>query len=245
MCGICGMFRAQVGSGTTPDFNGQRTGCVAVDSTVVSEARGVVPVGDIAVGDRILGRKGAVGAALEYHRVIFTHDHVSESATVVLEWRGGEVEMTGMHSLPVLGAGGWKDVMAKDVAEGNRIAVWDEAAAALVTREVVTRRPSAAMVRYVVTEGDAFLASRALVSLYSTPAGALETLPFRFLDMVWEGALTWSPVRAALRDVRSGGGGHQRAALRLQRYPQRPADTPPGAQACRAGRTRGGGRPET
>jgi len=204
MCGICSMFRAQVGATATPDFDGSTPGwgCVASNSLVDVEKRGRVPISSLTASDRILGtNRAARGGELGYDAVIFIHDHAMESPTVVLGWNGGELELTGGHSLPVVKEGlRYTNVMAKDVGLGDTILVQGESGG--VEHRVVSRkRASSSLVRYIVTEGDAFIASSAIVSLYSTAAGSFETMPFRFINYILPGSLQWSPVASALRLV--------------------------------------------
>mmetsp|Transcript_13353 Transcript_13353/g.31289 ORF Transcript_13353/g.31289 Transcript_13353/m.31289 type:complete len:486 (+) Transcript_13353:197-1654(+) len=72
-----------------------------------------------------------------------------------------------------------------------------------VTRVVTRVEKACGEVRYVVTdaESDLMLVNSVWAAAYSTRAGALETVPFRFLDAIAPGVLAWGPVRAALHAV--------------------------------------------
>ncbi|EKX54015.1 hypothetical protein GUITHDRAFT_150121 [Guillardia theta CCMP2712] len=60
---------------------------------------------------------------------------------------------------------------------------------------------SRSFVRYLLVEGGNLMVNGVLASVQSTAAGALETLPFRFLDTIFPGSLEAPAIKQALRTV--------------------------------------------
>lgn len=91
---------------------------------------------------------------------------------------------------------------AKGIHIGDTITVLSGSGGEVQSRMVTHRRASKSHVRYVIIEsGSNIVASDAMVSVYSTPLGFVETLPFLVMDYVWPGVLQFAPVAAALYDV--------------------------------------------
>lgn len=95
-----------------------------------------------------------------------------------------------------------KLTLAKRIHIGDTITVLSGSGGEVQSRMVTHRRASKSHVRYVIVETwSNIVASDAMVSVYSTPLGFVETLPFRVLDYIWPGVLQFTPVAAALYDV--------------------------------------------
>jgi len=189
LCGMCTM--APLG------------GCFAHDSTVHVDGRDVM-MSEVSVGDRVLAT-GASGDIVS-SRVIFTHDHKEASPTLRISYSEGVMELTGDHLVPLAskecGSRYCNDaqlVAAKSVRVGDRIYVSQQGVT--VAKEVSSVSRSFSKVRYILTEHDTVVVNGVVASVFSTAAGAVETLPFRLFDVLFAGGLQWAPVAAALEII--------------------------------------------
>jgi len=186
LCGICTM--APLG------------GCFAQDAKVEVQGR-VMPLGQVAVGDRVLAA-AASGAAVE-SRVIFVHDHVEASPTLRISYGSEIMELTPDHLVPLVSkecgdsyCTDAKLVASKHVKVGDKLYV-----SSVGPREVTAVTRAHSKVRYVLTEHDTLVVNGVVASVYSTAAGSLETLPFRLFDRLFAGGLQWAPIAAAMQII--------------------------------------------
>jgi len=94
LCGMCVLSGEQALSGASSGV-----GCFALDASVDVEGLGAVAVARVAAGDRIAAAAG--DGAVEYSRVVFTHEHVDAMQTVKLSVGGGVMELTQTHQVCV------------------------------------------------------------------------------------------------------------------------------------------------
>jgi len=191
--GLCGMCEMRIGD--------KDKGCFASHAAVVTASRGRVTVGDLKIGDVI---ESAADGGAGWARVIFLHDHVEPAATLELtvgsKQGGRHMALTGPHLIH-LHQPGLPDALvpARNIKVGDSVYVVEGGAVTVDTvRDVRVSRSS---VRYVVTDTDVLLVDGVVAAVYSTAAGWVETLPFRFLDLVLPGVFSMAPVKASLFTV--------------------------------------------
>jgi len=195
LCGMCTM-----GAGSAFGF-----GCFARDASAVVEGKGTVAVGDLSVGDSVMAA-GADGAILS-SKIYFIHDHKEVSKTMTLTTEGGmALELTPAHMMPIYTeecgdsyCAAAKTVPAKSITAGSRVYVSGKEGSSVQTVSGI--RHGTKMVRYLLTEAESVVVGGVVSSVHSTAAGALETLPFRFLNWAFPGALQLKPIAATLAFV--------------------------------------------
>ncbi|EKX46015.1 hypothetical protein GUITHDRAFT_138502 [Guillardia theta CCMP2712] len=202
MCGICEMFHATAGMfAITKGDPGEYHGCFSTSGRVRVERGGKVEealLGDISVNDLIANGPGPK----DFGRVYFIHDHVEDYRVVRLGTSEGEIELTPPHYLHVCKypcrdkrSESMQLMQASGVETGDYLLGQD----GLVQVRSISRDVS--KVRYVLVENDMILLNGIVASIFSTAAGSLETLPFRFLDRLFPGLLQVKAVAIALHDV--------------------------------------------
>lgn len=187
LCGICEMR-----------LGDKDKGCFASQAPVLTR-RGLVTVGDLRAGDFFRSAKDDT----TWSRVIFVHDHKEPAATVALMLGSGQeaqgLEVTAQHLVlvePVAQADGAKLVPAREARVGDNLFIAREGE--IRKAPVVDIRVGRSKVRYVVTDTDLLDVDGIVAPVYSTSAGWIETLPFRFLDRLMPGTLNVPAVKASL-----------------------------------------------
>lgn len=187
LCGICEMR-----------LGDKDKGCFASRAPVVTN-RGLMTVGELRAGDMVRSAQDDT----TWSRVIFVHDHKEPAATVALMLRSGHeaqgLEVTAQHLVlvaPAAEADGAKLVPARQARVGDHLFVAREGH--VRKAPVVDIRVGRSKVRYVVTDTDLLDVDGVVAPVYSTSAGWIETLPFRFLDRLVPGTLNLPAVKASL-----------------------------------------------
>ena len=198
----------------------QGSGCFALDSKVqlVDEhGRSVTRrLGDVQVGDRLasMGKSGHVSSS----PVIFIHDHVHESSTVILHFQDrtgaqARYQLTGAHAVPTAFTCHNRQCKITRTRPASEIAVGsfilgtklgthkNEGGVSFERVKVTDKTRGHAMVRYVVMADDTLIVDQVLSVDFSTSAGSLETLPFRMVHSCLPSVLSHPAVAAAIASV--------------------------------------------
>jgi hypothetical protein len=180
-------------------------GCFASHGHVTTARGGVTSVGDLRAGDYVSSATDSSG----WSRVLFVHDHKEPAATVELAVAAGpkgsamrRVEVTPQHLVQISVHGAARLVPARHVKVGDAVYIVEKGlegrirAAPVV--DVTVRRSA---VRYVVTDNDLLEVDGVVSPVFSTSAGWIETLPFRFTHYLVPGVFDVAAVKASLGQV--------------------------------------------